>query len=81
MLDNTISNNDIFIECFSKKIYRIDYPCNKKRGWCMPVFCEGVNIKSRDDLETLQKLIAYEINIARKISILLHCIEAQVRIA
>ena len=47
----------------------------------MPVFCEGVTIKSRDDLETLQKLIAYEINIARKISILLHCIEAQVRIA
>ena len=66
MLDSTISNDDIFIEGFSKEIYRNDHPGNKKVGGVCLYFREGITIKRRSDLETLQEMIVSEINIAHK---------------
>ena len=81
MLDSTISNDDIFIEGFCKEIYRNDHPGNKKVGGVCLYFREGITIKRRSDLETLQEMIVSEINIARKNIFLLHCIEVQIKTA
>ena len=62
MLDQSISNDDIFIEGFSRDIYRSDHPSNSKTGGVL----RGIPIKRRPDLELLQELIVTELTISRK---------------
>ena len=67
MLDNTVRNEDIYIEGFSKKeIFRNDHPSNTKVGGVCLYFREGLRIKSRKDHELLQETIVAEVNIGRK---------------
>ena len=66
MLDQTISDNDIFIEGFSREIYRSDHPSNSKTGGACVYFREGLPIKQRPDLELLQELIVTELTISSK---------------
>ena len=66
MLDQTVKNEEIYIEGFSKEIYRSDHPSNTKTGGVCLYFHEGLPIKRRTDLELLPKIIITEIKIARK---------------
>ena len=66
MLDRTISNDDIFIEGFSRDIYRSDHPSNSKIGGVCLYFRESLPVKRRSDLEELQELIVTEVIISRK---------------
>ena len=66
MLDQSISNEDISIEGFSREIFRSDHPSNSKIGGACLYFCEGLPIKRRGDLEELQESIVTEITISRK---------------
>lgn len=66
MLNSSISNEDIFIEGFSKEIYRNDHPSNTRKGGVCLYFREGLPIKRRTDLELMQEMIVTEIRIARK---------------
>ena len=66
MLDNSISEEDIFIQGFSREIYRSDHPSNTKTGGVCLYVREGLANKRRGDLELIQEMVATEINIARK---------------
>ena len=66
MLNSTVSNEEIEIEGFSKEIYRNDHPSDTKTGGVCVYFREGLAIKRRKDLETLQEMVVTEIMIARK---------------
>ena len=66
MLDQSISNEDISIEGFSREIFRSDHPSNSKIGGTCLYFREGLPIKRRGDLEELQESIVTEITISRK---------------
>ena len=65
-LNSSIRNEDIFIEGFSREIYRNDHPSNTKKGGVCLYFREGLPIKRRTDLELVQEIIVTEITIARK---------------
>ena len=66
MLDSTIKNDDIFIEGFSKDIYRSDHPSNTKIGGVCLYYRDKLPIKRRTDLELLQEMIVSEISLSRK---------------
>ena len=66
MLDQSIRDDDIFIEGFIREIYRSDHPSNSKTGGVCLYFREGLPIKRRPDLELLQELIVTELTICRK---------------
>ena len=66
MLDQSISDDSIFIEGFSREIYRSDHPSNSKTGGVCVYFREGLPIKRRSDLELLQELIVTELTLSRK---------------
>ena len=66
MLDQSIRNDEVFIEGFSRDIFRSDHPSNSKIGGVCIYFREGLPIKHRNDLEELQDLIVTEIVISRK---------------
>ena len=66
MLDQSISNDDIFIEGFSREIYRSDHLSNSKTGGVCVYFREGLPIKRRPKLELLQELIVTKFNISSK---------------
>ena len=66
MLDNSISEEDIFIQGFSREIYRSDHPSNTKTGGVCLYVREGLANKRRGDLELIQEMVVTEINIARK---------------
>ena len=66
MLDRTISNDEIFIEGFSREIFRSDHPSNTKVGGACVYFRASLPIKRRGDLEELQESIVTEIIISRK---------------
>ena len=66
MLDNSISDEDIFIEGFSREIYRSDHPSNTKLGGVCLYFREGLANKRRKDFELLQEMVVTEINVAQK---------------
>ena len=66
MLDQSISDDDIFIEGFSREIYRSDHPSNSKTGGVCMFFREGLPIKRWRDLELLQELIVIELTISSK---------------
>ena len=64
MLDDTISDEDIHIEGFSREVYRSDHPSNTKTV-CL-YFREGLAIKRRQDLEIIQEMVVSEMCIVRK---------------
>ena len=66
MLDSTIKNDDIFIEGFSKDIYRSDHPSNTKLGGVCLYYRDELPIRRRTDLELLQEMIVSEISLSRK---------------
>ena len=66
MLDQSISDDSIFIEGFSREIYCSDHPSNSKTGGVCAYFREGLPIKRRSDLELLQELIFTELTLSRK---------------
>ena len=66
MLDNSISSEDIYIESFSREVYRNDHPSNAKVGSVCIYFRDGLAIKQRRDLEMMQETMVSEVNIARK---------------
>ena len=66
MLNSSVNNEDIFIEGFSKEVYRSDHPSNSRKGGVCLYFREALPIKRRVDLELLQEVIVAEITIARK---------------
>ena len=66
MLDRTINNDDIFIEGFSREIFRSDHSSITKVGRGCVYFRKGLPIKRRGDLEELQESIVTEIIISHK---------------
>ena len=66
ILNSSISNEDIFIEGFSKEIYRHDHTSNTKKGGVCLYFREGLPIKRKTDLELVQETIVSEITITRQ---------------
>ena len=66
MLDSTIKNDDIFIEGFSKDIYRSDNPSSTKLGGVCLYYRDELPIKRRTDLELLQEMIVSKISLSRK---------------
>ena len=66
MLDKSINNEDIYVQGFSREIYRSDHPSNTKTGGVSVYFREGLPIKRRQDLEILQEMVVAEITIVRK---------------
>lgn len=59
MLDDTISDEDIHIEGFSREVYRSDHPSNTKTAGVCLYFREGLAIKCRQDLEILQEIVVF----------------------
>ena len=66
MLDKSIKNDEIYIEGFSKDVFRSDHPSNTKTEGVSLYAREGLPIRRRKDLEPLQEVIISEINIACK---------------
>ena len=80
MLDSSISSEDIYIEGFSREVYRNDHPSNSKVGGVCIYFRDGLAIKQRRDLELMQETIVWEVNISRKKIFSSQFIEVQVKI-
>ena len=55
MLDSSVSNVDIFIDGFSREIYRSDHPSNTKLGGVCLYFREGLPIRRRQILNCFKK--------------------------
>ena len=66
MFDQTVKNDETYIEWFSREIYRSHHPSKTKIGGVRLYFREGLTIKRRTDLELLPEIIITEIRIARK---------------
>ena len=65
-LDQTVKNDEIYIEGFSKEIYRNDHLSKTNTGGECLYYSEGLPIKRRTDLELLPEIIITEIRIPRK---------------
>ena len=65
MLDQSVKNEDIFIQGFSREIFRSDHPSNTKTGGLRIYFREGLPIKRRNNYEILQGAVVAEINFLR----------------
>ena len=74
MLDRTISNDEIFIEGFSREIFRSDHLSNSKVGGACVYFREGLPIKRRGDLEELQESIVTRNHYFSQKSVLCHTV-------
>ena len=66
LLNESIENNDLFIEGFSKEIFRNDHPSGNKVGGVCLFFKQNIPIKRRQDLELIQETIDTEISLGRK---------------
>ena len=66
MFDQTVKNDETYIEGFSREIYRSHHPSKTKIGGVRLYLREGLTIKRRTDLELLPEIIITEIRIARK---------------
>ena len=66
MRNNTISYEDIYIEGFSRKIYRSDHPSNSKIAGVCLYFRNALAIKQRTDPELMQETVLCELNVSRK---------------
>ena len=64
--NESIKNEDILIEGFSKEILRSDHPNGRKEGRVCLYVKENLPIKRRKDLEFTQETIVCEISISRK---------------
>ena len=80
MFNDTISNENIYIEGLSREIYLSDHPSNSKIGGACLYFRNALAIKQRTDLELMQETIECELDVSRKKEFSLQSIEAQVRI-
>ena len=65
-LNETIHNEEILVEGFSKEIFRNDHPSGDKQGGVCIYFKENFPIKHRKDLEIMQESIVCEISLRRK---------------
>ena len=66
LLNESIENNDMFIEGFSKEIFRNDHPSGKNVGGVCLFFKQNISIKHRQDLEVIQETIVTEISLEWK---------------
>ena len=65
-LNESIKDEDIRIEGYSRGIFRSDHPNGKKEGGVCLYFKENLPIKRRKDLEITQENVICEILIRRK---------------
>ena len=65
-LNESIKDEDIRIEGYSREIFRSDHPNGKKEGGVCLYFKESLPIKRRKDLEIIQETVICEIPIRRK---------------
>jgi len=61
-----LHNDDVFIEGFSREIYRSDHVNNIRSGGVCIYYREGLAVHRRKDLELLNEMVCVEVNIARK---------------
>jgi len=61
-----LHNDDVFIEGFSREIYRSDHVNNIRSGGVCIYYREGLAVHRRKDLELLNEMVSVEVNIARK---------------
>ena len=66
IINNSVPDEDIFIEGFSKEIFRSDHPSGDKKGGVCIYFKENLPIKRRKDLESMQETVVTEITLRRK---------------
>ena len=66
MLNSTVHTDDIFIEGFSREIYRSENINNIRRGGVRIYYREGLSIRRRNDLELLSEIVCAEVSVARK---------------
>ena len=59
-------NDDILIEGFSREIFRSDHADNLRSGGVCIYYREGLSIKRRTDLESLNEMVCAEVTVARK---------------
>ena len=64
--NESVKNEDILIEGFSKEILRSDHPNGRKEGGVCLYVKENLPIKRRKGLEFIQETIVCEISISRK---------------
>ena len=64
--NETIHNEEILIEGFSKEMFCNDNPSGDKQGGVCVYFKENLPIKRRKKLEMMQKAIICEISLRRK---------------
>ena len=79
MINNSVPDEDIFIEGFSKEICRSDHPSGDKKGGNCIYFKETLPIKCRNDLESMQETVVTEITLRRKKYFLLSFIGLQTK--
>ena len=72
IINNSVSDEDIFIKGFSKEIFHSDHPSGDKKGYVCSYFKETVPIKHRKNLESMQETIVTEITLHHKKYFLLH---------
>ena len=66
MMMLTMHNDDIFIEGFSRKIYRSEHINNtRKVGLCI-YYGEGLPIRCEKDFELLSEIVCVEVCVASK---------------
>ena len=61
IINNSVQDEDIFIEGFSEEIFRSDHPSGDKKGGVCIYFKEILPIKRRKDLESMQETVVTEI--------------------
>ena len=66
LLNKSIEDDEIYIEGFSKEMFRSDHPSGNKVGGVCLYFKENLPIKRRKDLEILQETVISEISLGRK---------------
>ena len=65
-LDTSAEEEKLFIQSFSKEIWRSDHPRDSKQGGVCLSFKEDLPIKGETDLEIMDETIVAEISIKRK---------------
>ena len=66
IINNSVPDEDKFIEGFSKEIFHSDHPSGDKKGSVCICFKETLPIKCRKDLKSLQETLIIEITLCHK---------------
>ena len=66
IINNSVRDEDIYIEGFSKEFFRSDHPSDDKEGGVCIYFKETLPIERRKDLESIQETVVTEITLRRK---------------